>query len=256
VLVTAVLSFVNNKGGRFVIDLGQRIRVIRNNRGLTQNELEKSTGIKREYLSKIENSELKNPTYSTLLKICKGIDISIAELLDPEEFRKPRPEPVISIISANVLRDKSLQNRIDVGEFICIPVVGGEIAAGKPLTINEKDIKDYALVHSHYVKHPTDYDRYRCIWIKKGSRCMSPLIEPGSMVCIDSQQRDPVALDGHIVVMKDDNGDCAILRLKVEQNNLIGIPENIKEYSPVVIPKSKSNYLVGKVVWFRTQIEL
>ena len=238
-----------------MVDLGQRIRAIRQNKGLSQSEVEKKTGIKREYLSKIENSELKNPTYGTIKKICRGIDISIAELLDPEEFRKPRAEPVISVISANVRRDKPLQNKIDAGEFVCIPVINGEIAAGNPMTVNEKDIQDYALVHSHSVKHTTDYDRYRCIWIKQGSRSMSPVIEPGSMVCIDSQQRDSAALDGHIVAMKDTDGDCTIKRLKVEKNYLIGIPENIKEYTPVVVPKSKSNPIIGKVVWFWTQLE-
>ncbi len=238
-----------------MIDLGQRIRAIRQNKGMSQSEVEKKTGIKREYLSKIENSELKNPTYSTIQKICMGIDISIAELLDPEEFRKPRPEPVVSVLSANARRDKPLQHQLDAGEFVCIPVVQGEIAAGNPITINEKDIQDYALVHSHSVKHTVDYDRYRCIWIKKNSRSMSPVIEPGSMVCIDSQQRDPEKLDGHIVAMKDSDGDCTIKRLKLDKSYLIGIPENIKEYAPVVVPKSKTNPIIGKVVWFWTQLE-
>ncbi len=238
-----------------MLELGQRIRTIRHNKGLSQAEVEKKSGIKREYLSKIENSELKNPTYSTILKICEAIDISIAELLDPEEFRKPRPEPVISVLSANARRDKPLQKKLNSGEFVCIPVVNGEVAAGNPITINEKDIKDYALVHSHCVKHTTDYDRYRCIWIKNNSRSMSPVIEPGSMVCIDSKQRDSEALDGHIVAMKDDNGGCAIKRLKIENNYIIGIPENIREYTPIVVPRSKTNPIIGKVVWFWTQLE-
>lgn len=238
-----------------MLDLGHRIKRIRENRGLSQSEVERKTGIKREYLSKIENSELKNPTYGTIKKICKGIDVSIAELLDPEEFKKPRPEPVISVISANVRRDKMLQNQIDVGEFICIPIIDGEIAAGNPNTINDKDIHDYALVHSHCVKHTTDYDRYRCIWVKQGSRSMSPVIEPGSLVCIDAQQRDPKMLDGKIVAMKDDDGYCSIKRLKIEKNFLIGIPENIKEYNPIVFSMSKSNPIIGKVVWFWTQLE-
>lgn len=238
-----------------MVDLGQRIKIIRQNKGLSQSEIENRTGIKREYLSKIENSELKNPTYGTIQKICKGIDISIAELLDPEEFRKPRPEPIISLLSANARRDKPLEHQIDAGEFVCIPVVEGEIAAGNPITINEKDVRDYALVHSHCIKHTTDYDRYRCIWVKKGSRSMCPVIEPGSLICIDSQQRDPEALDGHIVAMKDDDGGCSIKRLKIEKNYLIGIPENIKEYAPIVVPRSKSNPIIGKVVWFWTQLE-
>ena len=237
------------------MELGQRIKLIRQNKGLSQSEIEKKTGIKREYLSKIENNELKNPTYNTIKKICSGIDVAVAELLDPDEFKKPRPEPVISIISANVRRDKILQDKIDAGEFVCIPVVEGEIAAGNPLSVTDKDIRDYALVHSHCVKHTSDYDRYRCVWVKQGSRSMSPVIEPGSMVCIDSQQRDPKALDGEIVAMKDEDGDCTIKRLKIEKNFLIGIPENIKEYTPIVVSMARTNPIIGKVVWFWTPLE-
>ena len=84
---------------------------------------------------------------------------------------------------------------------------------------------------------------------------MSPVIESGSMVCIDAEQYDPAALDGDIVAMKDENGDCTIKRLKLEKNYLIGIPENIKEYAPIVISRSKRNSIIGKVVWFWTQLE-
>jgi transcriptional regulator with XRE-family HTH domain len=47
---------------------------------LSQSRIEELTGIKREYLSKIENNELKNPTYNTLKKICKGLGVSLADL--------------------------------------------------------------------------------------------------------------------------------------------------------------------------------
>ena len=236
-------------------DLGQRIRTIRKNRGISQSEVEKITGIKREYLSKIENSELKNPTYGTIQKICRGIDISVAELLDPEEFRKTRPEPVISVLSANARRDKPLQNKLDSGEFSCIPVVSGEVAASNPITVNEKDIQEYAVVHSNCLKHTTEYDRYRCVRVDKDDRSMSPIIEPASMVCIDSQQRDPQALNNQVIAMKNEDGGCSITRLKTEVKNLLGVPENIKEYTPRIIRGSRFNLIIGKVVWYWTPIE-
>ncbi len=238
-----------------MVKLGQRIKTIRKNKGMSQSEVEKRTGIKREYLSKIENSELKNPTYGTIQKICKGIEISVAELLDPEEFRKTRPEPVISVLSANTNRDKPLQNKLDSGEFICIPVVSGETAAANPITINEKDVKEYAVVQSNSLKHTTEYDRYRCVQIDKSDRSMSPIIEPGSMVCIDSQHRDPQTLDNQVIAIKNEDGGCSITRLKVEDKNLLGIPENIKEYTPKVIRGSRFNLIIGKVVWYWTPIE-
>jgi transcriptional regulator with XRE-family HTH domain len=60
--------------------IGQKIKTIRQNNELSQSEIESRTGIKREYLSKIENNELENPTYKTLKKICKGLGITLADL--------------------------------------------------------------------------------------------------------------------------------------------------------------------------------
>lgn len=68
--------------------LGQRLRYWRELRGMSQSEVQKKTktpdklGIKREYLSKLENSELKNPTLSTLNKLAKAYDITVSILLE------------------------------------------------------------------------------------------------------------------------------------------------------------------------------
>ena len=60
--------------------IGEKIKAIRENQGLSQSEIERRTGIKREYLSKIENCELKNPTYNTLQKIAKGLGVTFLYL--------------------------------------------------------------------------------------------------------------------------------------------------------------------------------
>ncbi len=118
-----------------MLDLGQRIRAIRQNKGLSQSEVEKITGIKREYLSKIENGELTNPTYNTIQKVCRGINISIGELLDPKEFRKTRPEPIIGVTSAGINRQRMSQDETDAGEFVCIPIIDEKIATSNPMSL-------------------------------------------------------------------------------------------------------------------------
>lgn len=237
------------------MNLGQKIKMIRQNRGLSQSKVEEITGIKREYLSKIENFELKNPTYSTIVKICKGIGISVAELLDPDEFRIPRPKPIINVVSAKVKGKKRLKKEIDAGELVSIPIINEKTAASNPITINEKDIQDYVLVHSQCLKYFDESDRYRCVQVGINDKSMTPMIESGSLVCFDSQQCEPKALDGKIVVMKDNNGNCFIRKLKIEKKSLVGVPLNLDEYSPVVVPMGGPNHIVGKVVWFRTFLE-
>jgi len=238
-----------------MMNLGQRIKIIRQNRGLSQSKVEEITGIKREYLSKIENFELKNPTYSTIVKICKGIDISIGELLDPEEFKVLRPDPVINVLSAKEKGRKRLRNKTNTGEMVSIPIINEKTAVNNPATISEKDIQDYALVHSQCLRHIDESDRYRCIQVSGTDKSMSPIIEPGSLVCFDSLQCDPKELDGKIVVMKNNKRSCFVRKLKIEKKSLVGIPLNLDEYSPIVVSLSKPNYLIGKVVWFRTLLE-
>lgn len=67
------------------LTIGSRIRTARESKGLSQGQLQKKTGIKREYLSKLENDELKNPTIGTLSKIAKGCDLTLVELLGGKE---------------------------------------------------------------------------------------------------------------------------------------------------------------------------
>jgi len=63
------------------MSLGDNIQVVRKNRRMTQRELENKTGIKREYLSKLENDKLKNPTIKTVAKIAVALNVPMHYLL-------------------------------------------------------------------------------------------------------------------------------------------------------------------------------
>lgn len=69
------------------MEFGEAVRNIRQAKGLPQSKIEELTGIKREYLSKIENGDLKNPTLDTMKKLVKGLDVSVIDLF-PEEKSK------------------------------------------------------------------------------------------------------------------------------------------------------------------------
>jgi len=238
--------------------LGGRIRRFREVKGLSQTELEKKTGIKREYLSKIENDELKNPTYFTLWKISEGLGVPVSDLVGNPDGVVARHEPVIQVVSA-LKKDKHLQEDIEAGKYVAVPIIDEAIAAGNPTYINEKNIQDYALIFSGYIKPSTDYFRYRCVWVQKGSTSMSPVIEPGALVCIDSYQRDPKLLEGMIVAMKDNNDGCTLRYLKLIKDYIMGIPENIKEHDPLIFSlnekRTEKNPVIGKVVWYWIVVE-
>lgn len=61
--------------------VGQRIKEFRINRKMSQEELALASGIYPAYIGRLERGEC-SPTVTTLYKICGGLKISMAELLD------------------------------------------------------------------------------------------------------------------------------------------------------------------------------
>jgi len=63
------------------LKIGQKIRQLRQEQNLTQEELAFKVGVDRSYMGFVERGE-KNPTLSTLMKIAKALKISIKDLFE------------------------------------------------------------------------------------------------------------------------------------------------------------------------------
>lgn len=72
---------VNTAEQKYLVKLGKRIRTLREAKGIDQKQFAFECGISRTQLYTIEKGET-NPRATTLIRIAKGLDISIAELLD------------------------------------------------------------------------------------------------------------------------------------------------------------------------------
>lgn len=66
---------------RYMIELGQRIRAAREERGLTQRAAAEAAGIATDMISRLENGRYTSPGLRTLLRIADGLGTSIASLL-------------------------------------------------------------------------------------------------------------------------------------------------------------------------------
>ena len=62
--------------------LGQKIRQLREEKGLSLNGLAEEASISKAYLSQLENDVSKQPSAEILLKIASALRITIADLLD------------------------------------------------------------------------------------------------------------------------------------------------------------------------------
>lgn len=72
----------------YMHELGQRVRTLREERGLTQHALAQAAGIATDMISRLENGHYSSPGLRTLLRIAAGMGTSIAALL-PEHVSAP-----------------------------------------------------------------------------------------------------------------------------------------------------------------------
>ncbi len=64
------------------LKVGQKIKELRQKRGLTQEQLDESTGIDYKYLQKIEGKTPPNLKVETIEKIAKSLKVPCSKLLD------------------------------------------------------------------------------------------------------------------------------------------------------------------------------
>ncbi|MEZ4448628.1 MAG: helix-turn-helix transcriptional regulator [Nannocystaceae bacterium] len=72
---------------RYMGELGQRLRTIREERDLTQHALAKVSGIAADMISRLENGHYTTPGLRTLLRLADALGVGVAELL-PETLHE------------------------------------------------------------------------------------------------------------------------------------------------------------------------
>lgn len=65
-------------------ELGKRVRLAREHRGMTQKEAATAAGIATDMISRLENGRYQSPGLRTLVRIADGLGTTVSELLpDP-----------------------------------------------------------------------------------------------------------------------------------------------------------------------------
>lgn len=64
-----------------MVELGERIRAAREERGLTQRAAAEAAGIATDMISRLENGRYTSPGLRTLLRIAEGLGTNVAALL-------------------------------------------------------------------------------------------------------------------------------------------------------------------------------
>ena len=72
------------------MNLGESIRNMRREKGLSQGEMQKRTGILRSYLSRVENGHTV-PSFATLQRLATAMEVNLADFFPNDDTPSPSP---------------------------------------------------------------------------------------------------------------------------------------------------------------------
>ncbi len=64
---------------------GKRVKELRLQKGISQEKLANIAGVDRTYMTQVENGK-RNLTIEKIRQICKGLDITLGQFFDNDEF--------------------------------------------------------------------------------------------------------------------------------------------------------------------------
>jgi SOS-response transcriptional repressor LexA len=131
-----------------------------------------------------------------------------------------------------------------------IPLLKDPASTGSPRQIDEGDIEDYMPLPGSLCPNP---DATVCIKVVGDS--MSPMLEDGYIVAVDTAQTDRARLHGQMVAARDPEGGVTIKWLRLSGRQEILLPQHTsKRHQPVILSSSEDDEsgwaVVGRVLWW------
>lgn len=207
---------------------GERLRALRLERGLTQEELEALSGVTQGHLTKLERGLRPWASAITLAKLAAALGVEIADLLvgggveGEQGKRRTRPDEAWRILESSMP--------------ILVPEYGPPVSAGSGVPV-EVDVWSY---------YPAEGERgHRFEAFEVVGDCMAPLIQPGHRVMADLSVE---ARPGDLVVAEHD-GQRIIKRL-VSVNKHLELQAE-RGQPPIVVDESTVIVGVVKQVMYR-----
>jgi len=67
--------------------IGDNVRRLRRERGLTQEQLRDLSGVRQQFISELESGRSTNPSVRTIARLCEPLGVALADLVTPSSFR-------------------------------------------------------------------------------------------------------------------------------------------------------------------------
>lgn len=218
-----------------MLKIGDRIRLRREQLGLTQDELAQAMGYKsRSSINKIEKG-VNEPPQSIIVDIAKTLKTTPAYLMGWEDEQNNTTDALSELMQKYDNIKPVTKKRF--------PMLG-EIACGEPIFADED--------REHCVMVDMDIDADFCL-TAKGDSMINARINDGDVVFIKEM---PIVDNGEIAAVIIGN-EATLKRVYYykEQNKLVLNPENPK-YEPLVYLNDELNLIriLGKAVYFMSAL--
>ena len=207
------------------MNVGEYIRQLRINKGITQEELGKIIGVQRAAVQKWECNKTQNLKRTTIQKLATYFDVS------PSSF-----------IFEDTSIDKTLEFKISSDSAIKIPVLG-RVAAGIPIDAVE-EILDYEEVSPEMAK------RGNLIGLQIKGHSMEPRICDGDVVIIKCQNYID---DNRIGIVIINGGEATCKKIKFSEAGITLLSFN-PAYEPIFYSNAEIENLPVRI--FGEVIEL
>lgn len=124
------------------MNVGQKIRALRTEAGVTLPDLAEKAGVSKGFLSQLENDEKANVSLDTLAKIAKALGVSIGGLLGLEAARAKQATQ--EVVDPEL--EKHIQERQDAGKPIPPDVLRSLVALKERRGVAKKSKEDWAFL--------------------------------------------------------------------------------------------------------------
>lgn len=194
-----------------MLELYRNIKRIREERGMSQDELARLVGFKsRSSINKIEMG-VNDITQSKLVAIANALRVTPSELMgDDKDVAAPDD------LAARI------PNMIPVNNTFRIPVVG-RVAAGKPI-IADEEIIGHEYIDEKYARDGHDYFGLRIV-----GKSMEPTIMDGDIVIV---RRQNCVENGEIAIVLIDGEEATAKEIKESADGITLIGHNTAVYTP------------------------
>lgn len=227
-------------------ELGKRVKQIRTGLGVSQYEVAKRGGIQLAVYMRVERGET-NPTLATLSAVCKGLGVSLPELVGsiPSASRESHKEVVVAFPRTQAERDK-LSGSERPEHFIPVPLLADAASLGSGNIIEDAKTEGYCLIYKDWLGK----GRHYAVRVKGES--MMPTLGDGDIVAIDLNDITPKSLRGKVIAAKVGDG-VTIKRFQVRDGDKpwyfqADNAEWEREHGQIT-SKAKDGLILGKVVW-------